>query len=139
MDNKRLRRTKILATLGPASDNEETLRQMIRAGLNAVRCNFSHGSEQDHQERIERIRKVAEEESAVVGIVADLQGPKIRVARFKQGKINLENGAEFILDAQMDIEAGDEKGVGIDYKELPQDVAPGDFFSFFGTKKTVVF
>ncbi len=121
-----MRRTKILATIGPSSENETVLRQMIQAGLSAVRCNFSHGSHEDHAKRIELVRKVAAEEGKVIGILADLQGPKIRVSRFKNKSINLTEGAIFYLDANLDKEAGDEQQVGIDYKELPQDVKPGD-------------
>lgn len=121
-----MRRTKILATLGPASENPEVLREMIRAGLNAVRCNFSHGSHEDHQKRIEMIRQIAKEEGVVVGILADLQGPKIRVSRFKNKSVELQNGAKFILDASLDKESGDENQVGIDYKELPKDVKSDD-------------
>lgn len=121
-----MRRTKILATIGPASENSDVLREMIRAGLNAVRCNFSHGSHEDHQKRIELVRKVAKEEGVMVGILADLQGPKIRVARFKNKSVELQNGAKFILDAKLDKEAGDETQVGIDYPDLPKDVKQDD-------------
>lgn len=121
-----MRRTKILATIGPASESPEVLRDMIRAGLNAVRCNFSHGSHEDHQKRIEMVRQVAKDEGKVVGILADLQGPKIRVARFKNKSVELKEGATFILDASLDKDAGDENQVGIDYPELPKDVAPNN-------------
>jgi pyruvate kinase len=121
-----MRRTKILATIGPSSENETVLRQMIQAGLSAVRCNFSHGSHEDHAKRIELVRKVAAEEGKVIGILADLQGPKIRVARFKNKSIQLAEGAIFYLDADLDKDAGDEHQVGIDYKELPRDVEPGN-------------
>ncbi|MDF2691603.1 MAG: pyruvate kinase, partial [Gammaproteobacteria bacterium] len=121
-----MRRTKILATLGPASEDPEVLRGMIRAGLNAVRCNFSHGTAEDHAKRVALVRKIAAEEGRTIGILADLQGPKIRVAKFKDKKVNLTEGAEFVLDADLDKEAGDEHQVGIDYKALPQDVEPGD-------------
>ena len=121
-----MRRTKILATIGPASEEAEVLRAMIQAGLNCVRCNFSHGSHEDHQKRIELVRRVAAEEGKIVGILADLQGPKIRVSRFKNKSIELKNGAKFYLDATFDKENGDETQVGIDYKELPNDVASGD-------------
>ncbi len=121
-----MRRTKILATIGPASEQESILREMIRAGLNAIRCNFSHGSHEDHQKRIELVRRIAAEEGVVIGVLADLQGPKIRVARFKDKKVELKNGATFYLDASLDKDAGDETQVGIDYKELPKDVKKGD-------------
>jgi pyruvate kinase len=121
-----MRRTKILATLGPASADKETLRAMVKAGLNAVRCNFSHGSHDDHGKRIELIREVAQEEGKTIGILADLQGPKIRVARFKNKSITLAKGATFILNADLDKDAGDEVQVGLDYKNLPHDVKKGD-------------
>ncbi|MDF2529550.1 MAG: pyruvate kinase [Gammaproteobacteria bacterium] len=121
-----MRRTKILATLGPASEDPEVLRGMIRAGLNAVRCNFSHGTAEDHANRVALVRKIAAEEGKTIGILADLQGPKIRVAKFKDKKVTLAEGAEFVLDADLDKEVGDEHQVGIDYKALPQDVKSGD-------------
>lgn len=121
-----MRRTKILATLGPASENKEVLRGMIRAGLNAVRCNFSHGTHEDHGKRIALVREVAAEEGKTVGILADLQGPKIRVSRFKNKNVTLASGAKFILNADLDKEAGDETQVGLDYKALPKDVKKGD-------------
>lgn len=121
-----MRRTKILATLGPASEDKEVLRRMVRAGLNAVRCNFSHGSHEDHAKRIQLISTVAKEENRTIGILADLQGPKIRISRFKNKSINLPSGSKFILNADLDKEAGDETQVGLDYKALPQDVKKGD-------------
>lgn len=120
------RRTKIVTTIGPASNTYEVLRDMIAAGVDVVRLNFSHGSPEDHQKRVELVRKAATDVGKIVGIMADLQGPKIRVSRFKNGKIFLAEGAEFILDAALPKDAGDEKTVGIDYKELPQDVKNGD-------------
>ena len=121
-----MKRTKILATIGPASESEAVLRGMIKAGLNAVRCNFSHGTPDDHRKRVELIRKVAYQEGVPIGILADLQGPKIRVAKFKNKSVMLENGKTFFLDAELDKEAGDVNGVGIDYTELPNDVKKGD-------------
>ncbi len=121
-----MRRTKILATIGPASETPEVLRKMIKAGLNAVRCNFSHGTADDHRKRVQMIRDIAKEMGVPIGILADLQGPKIRVAKFENGKVTLEKGAEFTLDAEMDSEKGNQLTVGIDYKELPNDVNKGD-------------
>ncbi|WP_395946275.1 pyruvate kinase [Caedibacter taeniospiralis] len=121
-----MRRTKILATIGPASESKEVLSKMVDAGLNAVRCNFSHGTADDHRKRVQLIREVAKEKGTYIGILADLQGPKIRVAKFKDGKVILKNGDPFILDAERDKNAGDETSVGIDYKELPNDVKKGD-------------
>ena len=118
------RATKIVATIGPASSDREILTRMIRAGVDVVRLNFSHGKAQDHIDRAALVREVAAECEREVAIMADLQGPKIRVGKFESGKVQLQNGAKFILDA--DCELGNEYQVGLDYKELPRDVKPGD-------------
>ena len=119
------RATKIVATLGPASSNPELLEQMIRAGVNVVRLNFSHGTAEDHINRASLVREAATRAGREVAIMADLQGPKIRVGKFAEGKVQLIAGASFILDASRQ-ELGDINGVGLDYKELPQDVKAGD-------------
>lgn len=119
-----LRRTKIVATLGPASNDQKVLEQMIRAGVDLVRMNFSHGSAQDHMKRAETVRAVAKICGRTVGILADLQGPKIRVRKFENDKIILNNGDTFILDAAFD-GLGNQERVGLDYKELPKDVSVG--------------
>ena len=119
------RATKIVATLGPASNTPEILEAMIRAGVNVVRLNFSHGTAQDHIDRANMVRDAAHRAGTEVAIMADLQGPKIRVGKFASGKVMLENGAAFVLDASRS-EPGDLAGVGLDYKELPRDVKPGD-------------
>jgi len=119
------RATKIVATLGPASSDPALLEAMIRAGVNVVRLNFSHGTAQDHIDRATLVREAAQRAGREVGIMADLQGPKIRVGKFAQGKIQLVPGGKFVLDAAR-TEPGDEQGVGLDYKELPRDVKPGD-------------
>lgn len=121
-----LRRTKIVVTLGPATDDPNVLDQLILAGIDVVRVNFSHGSHEEHQKRIEAVRKCASKHEHNVGILADLQGPKIRISKFKKNKINLKEGTKFILDAAMAVDAGTEECVGIDYKELPHDVKTGD-------------
>lgn len=118
-----LRRTKIVATLGPASSEAKVLERMIAAGVDVVRMNFSHGTAQDHLRRAEVVRETARKVGRTVGIVADLQGPKIRIGKFEQGKIMLRSGDRFILDT--DDALGNEERVGLDYKELPRDVAPG--------------
>ena len=117
--------TKIVATLGPASSDPALLENMIRAGVNVVRLNFSHGVAQDHIDRATLVREAAQRAGRVVAIMADLQGPKIRVGKFAQGKVMLESGAKFVLDASR-TELGDLNGVGLDYKELPRDVKAGD-------------
>ncbi|MEW5902776.1 MAG: pyruvate kinase [Pseudomonadota bacterium] len=119
-----LRRTKIVATLGPASSDQSVLEQMIRAGVDLVRMNFSHGTAQDHMKRAETVRAAAAAVGRTVGILADLQGPKIRVRKFENDKIVLKKGDMFILDAALD-GLGNQQRVGLDYKELPNDVSSG--------------
>ena len=119
------RATKIVATLGPASSDPVLLEKMIRAGVNVVRLNFSHGKAQDHINLAAVVREVAQRAGREVAIMADLQGPKIRVGKFAEGKVMLVPGEKFILDASR-TEPGDIKGVGLDYKELPRDVKAGD-------------
>lgn len=120
------RRTKIVATLGPSTDKPGMLRKMMIAGVNVFRANFSHGSQEDHANRIRQIRNLSKELGNEIAILADLQGPKIRIARFKNKKIILQSEQQFILDATLDPNMGDEQQVGIDYKDLPQDVIPED-------------
>jgi len=119
-----LRSTKIVATLGPASSDPQTLERMILAGVDVVRLNFSHGTAEDHLKRAELVREIGRKTGRTVGVMADLQGPKIRVGKFKDGKVTLSKGDAFTLDA--DRELGGQDGVGLDYKELPRDVKPGD-------------
>ena len=107
------RATKIVATLGPASSDPALLEAMIRAGVNVVRLNFSHGTAQDHVDRATLVREAAQRAGREVGIMADLQGPKIRVGKFAQGKVLLEPGMPFVLDASR-TELGDIEGVGLD-------------------------
>ncbi|MDN4503316.1 pyruvate kinase [Alteromonadaceae bacterium BrNp21-10] len=121
-----LRRTKIVATLGPATDSKEQIKAIINAGANVVRMNFSHGTAQDHIDRAIRVREASEELGKFVAILGDLQGPKIRIAKFVEGSIILAMGDKFTLDGDMDSTAGTKLAVGIDYKALPQDVSAGD-------------
>src|SRR6266487_3278536 len=118
------RATKIVATLGPASSSQDVLTRMLAAGVDVVRLNFSHGTASDHQQRARLVRDAATALGREVAIMADLQGPKIRVGKLANGKVALKMGQTFILDA--DCELGNEERVGLDYKELPRDVAPGD-------------
>ena len=120
------KRTKIVATLGPASNSVEIIQKLIAAGVNIFRLNFSHGVAADHQGRADMIRIAAKNLNTEVAILADLQGPKIRVSKFKETKVWLEEGQTFILDAALDVNAGDATHVGIDYKELPNDVKAND-------------
>ena len=121
------RRTKIVTTLGPATDRDDNLRRIIKAGANVVRLNFSHGSPEDHLKRATDTRNIAKELGVHVAILGDLQGPKIRVSTFKDDrKVQLNLGDSFLLDADLEKGEGDENQVGIDYKELPNDVNLGD-------------
>jgi pyruvate kinase len=119
------RATKIVATLGPASSTPEILERMIRTGVDVVRLNFSHGTAQDHIDRATLVREAAQRAGKEVAIMADLQGPKIRVGKFEGGKTELTAGQSFILDAGW-TQLGNNERVGLDYKELPRDVKPGD-------------
>src|SRR5512145_3396386 len=105
------RRTKIVATLGPASSDKKTLARMIDAGLDVVRMNFSHGTAEEHAKRVELVRSLARKAGRAIGVLVDLQGPKIRIGRFRDGRITLEVGAKFVLDAECD--TGDAQRVGL--------------------------
>ena len=118
------RATKIVATIGPASSSPEILLQMMQAGLDVVRLNFSHGTADDHRQRAEMVREAARKVGREIAIMADLQGPKIRVGKFENGKTMLVPGQAFILDAGCEL--GNDERVGLDYKELPRDLKPGD-------------
>ncbi len=118
------RSTKIVATLGPASSEPEVLKRLLAAGVDVVRMNFSHGTAADHLARAEAVRTASRELGLTVGIMCDLQGPKIRVGKFEAGRVMLENGARFVLDAECTL--GSTERVGLDYKELPGDVKPND-------------
>ena len=119
------RATKIVATLGPSSNQPDILEKMIAAGVNVVRLNFSHGTAEDHIKLAGLVREAARRVGREIAIMADLQGPKIRVGKFTDGKVMLVGGEKFVLDASR-TEPGDIKGVGLDYKELPRDVKAGD-------------
>jgi pyruvate kinase len=121
-----LRRTKIVATLGPATDSPESLGAIIAAGVDVTRLNFSHGTAEDHEKRARLVRDTAKAQGRFVAIMADLQGPKLRIARFCDNKVTLTAGQTFVLDATMDKESGTSDCVGIDYEQLIRDVKPGD-------------
>jgi len=123
--NTPIRRTKIVATIGPASESPEVLDKLIGAGVNVVRLNFSHGTPEEHRQRAENVRATAKKHGVVVGILADMQGPKIRIGKFKTGKTFLEPGQKFIIDALLDLNDGVDGRVGLTYKELVTDVEPG--------------
>ena len=118
------RATKIVATIGPASSDLSTLTRMIAAGVDVVRLNFSHGKAQDHIDRASLVRQAAVACGREVAIMADLQGPKIRVGKFENGQIELVDGDQFILDAACEL--GNQERAGLDYKELPRDLKPAD-------------
>jgi pyruvate kinase len=117
------RSTKIVATLGPACSEPDVLKRMLAAGADVVRLNFSHGSAKDYVDRAQRVRETARALGREVAIMADLQGPKIRIGKFAAGKVELAPGARFVLDAECEL--GDGNRVGLDYRELVNDVAPG--------------
>jgi pyruvate kinase len=119
------RRTKIVATLGPATDDPQALEALIRAGCDVVRINFSHGDADTHSRRIRMVRAAARELDTDVAVLADLAGPKIRIDRFRDGSVALEKGQTFTLIAEDPPPPGDDAGVGVVYLELPGDVRPG--------------
>ena len=121
-----MRRTKIVATLGPATDGERALERLVEAGVDVVRINFSHGDAASHRQRVARIREIAARSGRCVGVLGDLQGPKIRIARFREGSIELNEGDAFALDATLADDAGDRMQVGLTYPDLPSDVHAGD-------------
>lgn len=121
-----MRRTKIVATLGPGSSSSEVILEMMRAGVDVFRLNFSHGSHLEQKHRVDVIRECSEKTGRVVGILADLQGPKIRTHKFKDGQVQLIKGETFILDATLDKDKGTNERVGLAYKDLPKDVKKGD-------------
>lgn len=121
-----LKRTKIIVTLGPATDDPAMLRKVIAAGTDLVRINLSHGDLESHHQRIVAARLCAQELGKTVGIIIDLQGPKIRIAKFQTGSVYLKTGDMFIIDGNLSTHAGTEHAVGIEYKALPKEVHPGD-------------
>src|SRR5690606_39436563 len=121
-----IRRTKIVATLGPASSSPEVIEQLILAGMDVARLNFSHGEADDHRERARWVRELSAKHGRFVAIMGDLQGPKIRIARFREGSVTLSAGQPFTLSNDHPSEEGDSNIVGIDYPSLVQDCKPGD-------------
>ncbi|HEX5313581.1 MAG TPA: pyruvate kinase [Gammaproteobacteria bacterium] len=121
-----MRRTKIVATLGPATDRDEVLEQVLAAGVDVVRLNFSHGEADEQRRRVAAVRAAAAKLGRDVGVLMDLQGPKIRIECFRDGPVELEEGASFTLDVSLGTQEGDRERVGVTYKKLPQDVHAGD-------------
>ncbi|WP_227369201.1 pyruvate kinase [Halomonas sp. M20] len=126
MPHAPIRRTKIVATLGPASDREGVLDALIKGGVDVVRLNFSHGSPEDHRKRLLAVREAAERHGRTVAALGDLQGPKIRIARFADGAVELEEGQPFVIDMSLERDAGTAEQVGCDYKTLAEDVSAKD-------------
>ena len=120
------RRTKIVATLGPATDSPEVMEAVVRAGVDVVRLNFSHGEPAEHQRRVDLLRSTSAKVGKDVGVLGDLQGPKIRIEKFKSKKVTLKDGQRFTFDAGLPDDAGDATQVGLTYKDLPKDVRHGD-------------
>ncbi|VDZ99741.1 pyruvate kinase A [Salmonella enterica subsp. enterica] len=128
--SRRLRRTKIVTTLGPATDRDNNLEKVIAAGANVVRMNFSHGSPEDHKMRADKVREIAAKLGRHVAILGDLQGAKnSRFPLLKKAKCSSISGDKFLLDANLGKGEGDKEKVGIDYKGLPADVVPGDILA----------
>jgi len=121
-----MRRTKIVATLGPATSTPERLGALIAAGMDVARLNFSHGNADDHRERVRQVRALAEKQGRFVALMGDLQGPKIRIARFAQQQVMLQAGQSFTLSNSYPMQAGTAEIVGIDYPALAHDCHPGD-------------
>ncbi|MFB3116950.1 MAG: pyruvate kinase [Gammaproteobacteria bacterium] len=121
-----MRRTKIIATLGPATDKPGILEDLFKAGVDVFRLNYSHQTHAHHERRLKEIRTLSKKHTRAVGVMADLQGPKIRIEHFDGGKVQLVEGAEFTIDTDLDSESGNEKHVGVSYKDLPRDVRAGD-------------
>jgi pyruvate kinase len=121
-----LRRTKIVATVGPATDSLEVLTEMMRVGVDVVRLNASHGTVADRRRRLSLVREAAQRADKCIGVLLDLGGPKIRIEGFRDGPVQLVEGAAFRLDTALDPKAGTAERVGVAYKDLPRDVAAGD-------------
>ena len=121
-----MRRTKIIATLGPATDPPAVMALLIESGLDAARLNYSHGTHEEHATRLAQVRQIAQAQQREVAIIADLQGPKIRIARFKQGRVELKVGQAFTLDTALAADAGDAQKVGVTFKALARDVRKGN-------------
>ncbi|MGE8049788.1 pyruvate kinase [Pseudomonas monteilii] len=120
------RRTKIVATLGPATQSPEAIERLVKAGVDVVRLNFSHGTAEGHLACADLVRGLARKHGRFIAILADLQGPKIRIARFAEGKVTLRKGQRFVLDAKLDKNAGTADIVGVDYEALISDSNRGD-------------
>lgn len=119
-----MRKTKIICTLGPATDSEEIIRKLVENGMDVVRLNFSHGTHEEHKKKIDMVKKIREEFDKPIPILLDTKGPEIRIGFFKDGKVELKEGQKFVLTVEEIL--GNEEIVSITYKELVEDVKPGD-------------
>src|SRR5438128_142073 len=117
------RRTKIVGTIGPATQSPEMLNKIVQAGLNVARLNFSHGTHEDHQAVITNLRQISKEQNCPVTLMQDLQGPKIRIGKVKNGSIQVVDGQKITITTKRQI--GDEKVLSTDFVSLPHDVKPG--------------
>ena len=120
------RQTKIIATLGPKTSSKESIEGLINAGVDLIRLNFSHSDKESHIKRAKIVREVAEKKHYHVGIIGDLQGPKVRITRFKDSKIDLKNGAKFTIDHNHPFDEGNQEIVGTTYKKLVEELSAGD-------------
>ncbi|NIH41115.1 MAG: pyruvate kinase [Buchnera aphidicola (Periphyllus aceris)] len=123
---KRIRRTKIVVTLGPSTDSSKILKKIILSGANVLRLNFSHGTHEEHLIRAKKAKKIIKETGSHVAILGDLQGPKIRISKFKKNKVFLKKGNLFVLDYSYKKKLGNEKKIGFNYKNLPNDICKKD-------------
>jgi pyruvate kinase len=119
-----MKKTKIVATIGPATESEEMLTKMLKAGMNVMRLNFSHGDFTEHQNRVNNLRAVMKKTGMRAAILQDLSGPKIRLGEFYQERVELKSGDKIVITTEKIV--GDEKRVSINYKEFPKEVKPGD-------------
>ena len=119
-----MRKTKIVCTLGPSTDDEKVLEQLMKAGMNVARCNFSHGSHEEHKERMDKVKKIREKCDRPVALLLDTKGPEIRTGNFKDGKVKVKTGQTFTLVADNNI-LGTEEKTGITFPDLYKDVTPG--------------
>ena len=130
---QKTKRTKIVATIGPATTSEAVLTKLVRSGLNVARINFSHGDHVEHQEKVDHIRKVSKKLKVPVAILQDLSGPKIRIGDFYEERVTLKKGSEFTLTTKKCV--GDERRVYVNYPKLPKEIEPGRFIMLDDGKK----
>ena len=133
------RRTKIVATIGPSSNEEKIIGRLLNAGVDVFRLNFSHGTREDHIQTARQIRRQAQHKGRYVGILGDLQGPKIRIANFSCGSINLQIGDPFQLSLTLGKNEGDQRAVRVEYAQLAESVASRDILLLDDGKLRLVY